>query len=295
MIAIVKSPDWRCILSAYRRGRDRRLSLHDDCPTDQRRSAGATTITRISLQIRCRSSDELISLQAWSATGRGPQSSTVFLGRQSERNLRQLGSRNPRLHGLRAASAARTSTGPARPTLGAAADHQPGTGNAGARDRPVVQRPQRRPAARLDGARSRRLLRRGAGGDHADRLLLPRSRLPGAAICRRAANARRFGTRDCGHCFPAIELTLLVGSYAIHYYLPRSRRRSMTAAVACWRDFLPEFFVLPHPSWRTIALAARQSLVRSPRSCRSCAPGSPTRSIGQALSRMPRSAPCPRR
>jgi uracil-DNA glycosylase len=51
---------------------------------------------------------------------------------------------------------------------------------------------------------------------------------------------------------PAIELTLLVGSYAIYYYLPRSRRRSMTETVTHWRDFLPEYFVLPHPSWRTI-------------------------------------------
>jgi uracil-DNA glycosylase len=26
----------------------------------------------------------------------------------------------------------------------------------------------------------------------------------------------------------------------------------MTETVADWRDFLPEHFVLPHPSWRTI-------------------------------------------
>jgi uracil-DNA glycosylase len=51
---------------------------------------------------------------------------------------------------------------------------------------------------------------------------------------------------------PAIELTLLVGSYAIYYHLTRSRRRPMTQTVARWRDFLPEYFVLPHPSWRTI-------------------------------------------
>lgn len=51
---------------------------------------------------------------------------------------------------------------------------------------------------------------------------------------------------------PAIELTLLVGSYAIYYYLPHSRRRSITETVACWRDLLPEYFVLPHPSWHTI-------------------------------------------
>jgi uracil-DNA glycosylase len=51
---------------------------------------------------------------------------------------------------------------------------------------------------------------------------------------------------------PAIELTLLVGSYAIYYYLPRSRRSSMTETIARWPDFLPEYFVLQHPSWRTI-------------------------------------------
>jgi uracil-DNA glycosylase len=51
--------------------------------------------------------------------------------------------------------------------------------------------------------------------------------------------------------FPAIELTLLVGSYAIDYYLPGARQRSMTEAIVHWRDFLPELFLLPHPSWRT--------------------------------------------
>ena len=51
--------------------------------------------------------------------------------------------------------------------------------------------------------------------------------------------------------FPAIGLVLLVGSYAIHHYLPSTRRRSMTETVAGWRDFLP------HDT-----LAARQSLVR---------------------------------
>ena len=51
--------------------------------------------------------------------------------------------------------------------------------------------------------------------------------------------------------FPAIGLTLLAGSYAIDYYLPGTRTRSMTEAIMRWRDFLPEFFVLPHPSWRS--------------------------------------------
>ncbi len=52
--------------------------------------------------------------------------------------------------------------------------------------------------------------------------------------------------------FPTIELTLLVGRCAIDTYLPLSKRRSMTAVVASWRNFLPQFFVLPHPSWHTI-------------------------------------------
>jgi len=51
---------------------------------------------------------------------------------------------------------------------------------------------------------------------------------------------------------PAIELTLLVGNYAIGYYLARQRRRSVTETIAGWREFLPEYFVLPHPSWHTI-------------------------------------------
>jgi uracil-DNA glycosylase len=53
--------------------------------------------------------------------------------------------------------------------------------------------------------------------------------------------------------FREIALTLLVGSHAIRYYLPQSRRQSMTAVLARWRDYLPGIFVLPHPSWRTTA------------------------------------------
>ncbi len=53
--------------------------------------------------------------------------------------------------------------------------------------------------------------------------------------------------------FGEIRLTLLVGSHAIRYYLPQTRRQSMTATLARWRDFLPEYFVLLHPSWRTTA------------------------------------------
>ena len=53
--------------------------------------------------------------------------------------------------------------------------------------------------------------------------------------------------------FAAVRLTLLVGSYAIRHYVPQSRAAPMSAILARWREFLPERFILPHPSWRTTA------------------------------------------
>jgi uracil-DNA glycosylase len=56
---------------------------------------------------------------------------------------------------------------------------------------------------------------------------------------------------------PDIRLTLLVGSYAQAYYLKKGRRKSVSETVRAFRDYLPEFFVLPHPSWRNKAWIAR--------------------------------------
>jgi uracil-DNA glycosylase len=56
---------------------------------------------------------------------------------------------------------------------------------------------------------------------------------------------------------PRIELALLVGSYAIDYYLGRKNGRLMAETVAAWRDFLPRFLPLPHPSWRTMMFERR--------------------------------------
>jgi len=64
------------------------------------------------------------------------------------------------------------------------------------------------------------------------------------------ACAPQWHDRMLAH-WPRIDLTLLVGSYAIDYYLRESRRPTMTETVADWRDFLPEFLPMPHPSWRT--------------------------------------------
>jgi uracil-DNA glycosylase len=49
---------------------------------------------------------------------------------------------------------------------------------------------------------------------------------------------------------PGIRLTLLIGAQAQAFYLGARRQPSMTETVAAWRDYLPEFLPLPHPSWR---------------------------------------------
>jgi uracil-DNA glycosylase len=49
---------------------------------------------------------------------------------------------------------------------------------------------------------------------------------------------------------PHIRLTLLVGGYAQAYYLGKKRKPSLAETVRAYREYLPEFFVLPHPSWR---------------------------------------------
>jgi uracil-DNA glycosylase len=59
--------------------------------------------------------------------------------------------------------------------------------------------------------------------------------------------------------WPEIALTLLVGSYAIDYYLDGCRKPSMTETVRAWRDYLPKYFPLPHPSWRTTGWERRNA------------------------------------
>jgi uracil-DNA glycosylase len=49
---------------------------------------------------------------------------------------------------------------------------------------------------------------------------------------------------------PKIELTLLIGQYAQRLYLGERRKESLTATVRAWREFLPDYLPLPHPSPR---------------------------------------------
>ncbi len=48
-----------------------------------------------------------------------------------------------------------------------------------------------------------------------------------------------------------VRLTLLVGRYAQKYYLGKLGKPTLTETVRTYRDYLPEYFPLPHPSWRS--------------------------------------------
>ncbi len=52
---------------------------------------------------------------------------------------------------------------------------------------------------------------------------------------------------------PNIRLILLVGHYAQKYYLKEKYRGNLTETVKAWRNVLPLYFPLPHPSWRNTA------------------------------------------
>ncbi|MBT4977268.1 MAG: uracil-DNA glycosylase family protein [Gemmatimonadetes bacterium] len=49
---------------------------------------------------------------------------------------------------------------------------------------------------------------------------------------------------------PAIELTLLIGQYAQHYYLKDRRKKNLTETAQAWREYVPAYLPLPHPSPR---------------------------------------------
>lgn len=49
-----------------------------------------------------------------------------------------------------------------------------------------------------------------------------------------------------------VRLTLLISQYAQAHFLRERRRATLTATVAAYADYLPQFFALPHPSPRNI-------------------------------------------
>lgn len=49
---------------------------------------------------------------------------------------------------------------------------------------------------------------------------------------------------------PHLRLTLLIGQYAQAYYLGGRAKQTLTDTVAAWREYLPAYLPLPHPSPR---------------------------------------------
>lgn len=49
---------------------------------------------------------------------------------------------------------------------------------------------------------------------------------------------------------PDVQLTLLIGRHAQNFYLRENGRPTLTETVAAYREFLPKYFPLPHPSPR---------------------------------------------
>ena len=47
-----------------------------------------------------------------------------------------------------------------------------------------------------------------------------------------------------------VELTLLVGMYAVKEYLGDKAQGNLTETVKHWRDYGPDIMPMPHPSWR---------------------------------------------
>lgn len=49
---------------------------------------------------------------------------------------------------------------------------------------------------------------------------------------------------------PKVELVILIGMYAQKYYLKDQAKKTLTETVANYKDYLPTYFTLPHPSPR---------------------------------------------
>ena len=64
-----------------------------------------------------------------------------------------------------------------------------------------------------------------------------------------AAQVAHIGRAAILHHLPKIELTLMVGQYAIGFHLPNAQD-TLTETMHRWREYLPECLPMPHPSPR---------------------------------------------
>ncbi len=49
---------------------------------------------------------------------------------------------------------------------------------------------------------------------------------------------------------PDIQLTLVIGQYALDWHLKDQKKKNLTETVRAWREYWPEHLPLPHPSPR---------------------------------------------
>ena len=56
---------------------------------------------------------------------------------------------------------------------------------------------------------------------------------------------------------PNVELTLVIGMYAMKRHLGDTAKRNLTETVKSWQDYGPTVIPLPHPSWRNNAWIKR--------------------------------------
>lgn len=56
-----------------------------------------------------------------------------------------------------------------------------------------------------------------------------------------------------------VRLTLLIGQYAQSYYLKKDKCKTLTATVGNYKNYLPRYFPLPHPSPRNFIWMSKNS------------------------------------
>jgi len=49
---------------------------------------------------------------------------------------------------------------------------------------------------------------------------------------------------------PKVKMIMLIGLYAQSYYLQKKSKKTLTETVSSFKEYLPKYFVLPHPSPR---------------------------------------------
>ena len=54
--------------------------------------------------------------------------------------------------------------------------------------------------------------------------------------------------KDILDLMPDIKLTILIGSYSMKYYLSKSMKENLTETVRSYKEYLPKYFPIVHPS-----------------------------------------------